>query len=579
MKGIYKGKKMLKKDALDELKKLGYTVNSTFSRRKKDDIINFLEEARKSKRDEFSDYIEKNIDVEKLKQPKLRREITKSQKEIQEENKPFDSTVEAKEIKNTEEKNKYIEKIKKLKPDYVIDKNLSYADTKVLYRKLKNGENPDEKKEKYVPSQDEIDTYVDGILDNTNKYTEDELRKMDYEKLLNLFITETGYNDGSGKKKMDDRGLSNFQIDKIMEPHKEYLGTISHDEIKSKILPLIKEKSKGCFVINTDPASKSGQHWQCIYFDATPNGDKEIDFYDSYADPIDPKLMKDIKLISDKLNSSSYLKFKENKIKEQSINSSNCGFFCISFLLDRLRGKKFKDITHFSDVINGEAKINRFKEQHGFGYLPSFGKGIVDTIKRIFFFPTNSLPSGTKKMFEKYKDTKINGITVCREPINQNVSSFLNVITLGQWNKAKKELNYDNMFHLFMVLHTDAGDLRLEKNQKIDLSRGGIAGESVKSPYGMNGNIVNLDTLMENTRKLMGDHSFYQYNAFEPSMNCQGYVQGTLKANGGWNEEMKNFVVQDAKTLLTKLPSFVGKLAQFTTDTRAKIQEVFGVGK
>jgi len=39
------------------------------------------------------------------------------------------------------------------------------------------------------------------------------------------------------------------------------------------------------FIINTEPNSEPGQHWQAVYIDARPEGDQSVEFYDSYGDP------------------------------------------------------------------------------------------------------------------------------------------------------------------------------------------------------------------------------------------------------------------------------------------------------
>ena len=161
-----------------------------------------------------------------------------------------------------------------------------------------------------------------------------------------------------------DEGLYNTEINEYMKRYPDYLGTIAHNEIQSKIIPLIKKQSRGGFIINTDPADQPGQHWQCIYFDARPGKDGSIEFYDSFADKPSKTIMQDIIDINNKLEPQEYLKLKVNTIKEQSATSSNCGFFCMKFLMDRFRGRPFKDTTKIiSNVQQGEAAIEKFNEQ------------------------------------------------------------------------------------------------------------------------------------------------------------------------------------------------------------------------
>ena len=71
--------------------------------------------------------------------------------------------------------------------------------------------------------------------------------------------------------------------------------------------------------------------------------------------------MKDLKTLIDKINPDTYLKFKVNKIKQQSPSSNNCGFHAMGFLLDRFAGKEFKDCSGYSNIKESEEKANKFR--------------------------------------------------------------------------------------------------------------------------------------------------------------------------------------------------------------------------
>ena len=177
--------------------------------------------------------------------------------------------------------------------------------------------------------------------------------------------------EGSSRRvlKDTDKGLSNLDIDDIMDGYPEYMGCIAHNEIKSQILPRVKKGSRGGFVINTEPASKNGQHWQAVYYQCSPY--PEMDWFDSYGDPCGPSLMRDLKLIADRLDCRAMMKFKENRIRVQG-NTNNCGFHSCKFLIDRFNGKNFVDASGYNDSQHGEAQIKKFKSQVGFGYIPSW---------------------------------------------------------------------------------------------------------------------------------------------------------------------------------------------------------------
>lgn len=430
------------------------------------------------------------------------------------------------------------------------------------------------------------------LMENKNiqEHTEDE-KKLEDKKEQEKNIEEQTedekkkFIEGSGK--FDPvKGLSNLQIDEIMKKYPNYIDTISHDEIKTKILPKILPKSKGCFIINTDPKSKGGQHWQAVLFDASYGGSKSIEFFDSYGDEIDPGLQRDLKAIAEKLDANTYLKLKENKIKLQNDRSSNCGFFCVQFLIDRLRGKPFREASGFDESIKGENEIEKFKTQHGYGfkmfsYIPSFG-GLSELDDRSklekLMFPANNLGSQSRSVYERYKNSLVLKVEVMREPVSSLVEKFINFISLGKYNEAKRNLNYDRMFHLYMIVYTDTGTLRIEKNQKVTISEisniSSIKGEKMQTSYK---NKLTLEQFLNNGIKSMGEFKFYQYNAF--TNNCQDFVFNVLRANGGMNSKLHEFIKQDAVQIVKQLPSWVPKIAQGVTDFRAKLEEFIGFGK
>ena len=59
----------------------------------------------------------------------------------------------------------------------------------------------------------------------------------------------------------------------------------------------------------------------------------------------------------------------------QSDNSSNCGWFCCAFLIDRFRGKSFSEATGYDDRIKinhinkDEKEIERLKNMPPFSYI------------------------------------------------------------------------------------------------------------------------------------------------------------------------------------------------------------------
>lgn len=174
--------------------------------------------------------------------------------------------------------------------------------------------------------------------------------------------------EGTGKDaKLPGKGLWDYQIDELMAPFQKYgyLSTICSDEIP-KLIPEAKGKSHISFIINTlprsSPPSEDG-HWQACYIDT--KRDKSVEFYDSFADEPSEQFLVDIKKLIDALQPETYLKFKVNMVIDQRANSSECGYFSMHFIIQRIEGHKFRDCTGYSDVTKSEKDIKKFEKTFG----------------------------------------------------------------------------------------------------------------------------------------------------------------------------------------------------------------------
>ncbi len=179
---------------------------------------------------------------------------------------------------------------------------------------------------------------------------------------------------GDGKEQ--EGGMYDDQIDRVMSHFKDYAGTIMRNEIKT-LLPGIEPRSRVAFIINTDTSDKPGQHWDAVYIDARdgPESSNSLEWYDSFGRSMPPDIQQDCKLILKMLKPSTVLKLKENRVIAQSDNSSNCGFFCCRFLMDRFRGKSFAAATGYDDkqkineITKNEKEIENLKQTKPFSFI------------------------------------------------------------------------------------------------------------------------------------------------------------------------------------------------------------------
>ncbi len=442
------------------------------------------------------------------------------------------------------------------------------------------------------PTEDELKALEEA--DDNDPYGERERKE---------FSDKYGY----GVRVDNTDALSNIQIDKIMKPYGDkYLGCCSCDTIERDILPNVKPQSKGCFVVNTDKESGKGEHWCSVFFDATPNGSHSIEFFDSYGDDPDKPIDKGIQEVAHKLNCQNYLKYKINSVCWQGNKtgtkkeSSNCGYFAVKFLIDRLRGKSFQESTCYDASKVGEKNIERFKNGEGihkkqlgggFGLLPSFGPSalraragnlidtIKDKIKGAVFFPSREFSNAFKSVMSKYGNLRIKSARIRRAPIGSAINSLLNILSLGKFEQYRKEKNFDKYFHLGIVLELEGGKkLLLEKNAKPEFSENfKDTNDTVyMGPVTISGQPT-LNEFIQKTVDRVGPFKFTNYHPF--TNNCQGFILMLLESNNSLTPALKNFIYQDVQTLLERIPSFTDKIARFATDTGAKLQELTGNGK
>ena len=105
------------------------------------------------------------------------------------------------------------------------------------------------------------------------------------------------------------------------------------------------------------------------------------------------------------------------------------------------------------------------------------GNGFLDWIKQKIKNPRTLIPSLrdpsinpplVRKWLEMHGREQITSIQVKRKPVQKAVQTFTNLLSFGQLNKAIKDLNYDDIFHLSLVINgkyeIDKKDVITEQN-------------------------------------------------------------------------------------------------------------------
>lgn len=235
----------------------------------------------------------------------------------------------------------------------------------------------------------------------------------------------------------------------------------------------------------------------------------------------------------------------------------------------------------YNEALKAAKASYKGKSKKGKGVI----KDTVNKIKSVLFFPPDQLPTSSKRVFNKVKSSYIEKITLRREPIASYIDKALNFLSLGKWNENKEKAEYDKMFHLSMVLKLRGypNEISVEKIARVNINEDASKTITDKNKVElfpltnykatMKDGILTLDELLENTRKKIGDHKFFQYNALE-GINCQNFIQDILKSNGLLTPAADKFLFQPMEQVLKGLPSYLPKISQALTDLRGKIEQI-----
>ena len=173
---------------------------------------------------------------------------------------------------------------------------------------------------------------------------------------------------------------------------------------------------------------------------------------------------------------------------------------------------------------------------------------------------STDMPPNAQRAIDVSKNIRIIRIEVQRAPIAKALNAVLQLISAGQWNKAKDSVGVDTLFHL--CLHIN-GSFQFEKEARVGFKSPidkRIDGETMSVPIVHS---LTIGELVENAKRAMGV-KFYTYDAF--SNNCQDFVLGVLAASNLLTPQLHDFIKQPASALLNHNPSYLSAVARTATN-------------
>ena len=227
---------------------------------------------------------------------------------------------------------------------------------------------------------------------------------------------------------------------------------------------------------------------------------------------------------------------------------------------------KKNNVSYKDAMSSAKCKNEYTKAKIKGGYLPSNVK-----IAKAVIMGRNDYPPKVRNILKKYGNEIIVSYKLKRTPVSSLITSALNIVSLGEFNKRFKNSDYDELFHLFLEMTTQSGKrIMVEKNEIInmDVSPPTRPNEEVEDVINNIPEGLTINLLMNNTRKRMGESNFFNYNS--KSNNCQNFILSILHANNIGDESDVLFVKQDTEFLFENLP-ILQKIANATTSLGAKV--------
>lgn len=220
-------------------------------------------------------------------------------------------------------------------------------------------------------------------------------------------------------------------------------------------------------------------------------------------------------------------------------------------------------------------------------YIRKTQKRLKDTVSNITGRITGAItgdrdsayPPDVRAILKKYQNNNIVAITVRRDPLSKAVEKGSNILSLGQFEKSKKEAGYDSYFHLYLIATLDNNtNLLIEKNEVINIQLYNGEKDIGESYNVYMPNAINLNTFLDNALNGMG---FNKFSIYDPlTANCQMFIDGLMTFNDlyKYNPNLKQFIMQDYTTLIKNLPLLSQKLAR-TGISLAKRWNILTKGK
>jgi len=194
---------------------------------------------------------------------------------------------------------------------------------------------------------------------------------------------------------------------------------------------------------------------------------------------------------------------------------------------------------------------------------------ITRRIKAVREGPASKPTSRFEKFLEQTSGQKVVKMELGRKPLLKPVRGAMDVLSAGKFSKKAKELNYDDVFHQYMIYTLEDGSKwKVEKNAVVEhkpATKEDYQNEVFDIP--LKGKDLTLKQMID-TASTGNETGFWKYRA--GSNNCQRHTRDMIEKNGLLPDDIQpHLAVQDAKALADSLPAATHAIPNFVTDIAA----------
>ncbi len=193
-------------------------------------------------------------------------------------------------------------------------------------------------------------------------------------------------------------------------------------------------------------------------------------------------------------------------------------------------------------------------------------KDLPRRISNVFKGPANTEPKALRQFLETTGNQEITSIRLGRKPLK--LTKLLNTLSFGKLNKVMKDLNYDALYHNYLIVGLKDGSSHIiEKNHIVEQRKAQPSdyqgADVVEIP--VNRSVTMKDAV---TNASTGDPDFWKYSALK-NKNCQNFTHDMIVRNGLLPSDptaIKAIALQNTKRIGDELNPILKEGIQAVTD-------------